>query len=1110
MRTSRRMFLAGTASVATASVATPSFAQSGAQDALATAFASPPDSAKPRVWWHWMNGNITREGIAKDLAWMKRVGIGGAQAFDVSLTTPQIVEHRLAYMTPEWKEAFGYAARRADALDLELAISTSPGWSQTGGPWVEPKDAMKKIVWSEVVVSGGTRFNDVLPAPPTTSGPFQSQRRINHELLVSIQPTLEEFYEDIAVLAYPLSHSSLPPPRAASVNGEAIDAAVLDADIESGVPYPQADGEQAAHVRYDYAAPQTVRSAVVFVEALLTSTRARLEASNDGRSWRAVAETELRTVPSTLSFEPVRARHFRIVFVAPQGGGGFGGVMAGMAPGVDMRAVFPQRPGAGHPPRLVQFELSAEARVNDFEAKAAYVIPDDFFALDEGVGPDIEGLQHDQILDVTAHFSDDRLDWTPPAGEWKVVRIGCSLTGRKNHPATDEGRGLEVDKYDAEAVETYIRTYLDMYRDATGPSLLGRRGVRALLHDSTEAERSNWTPRLFEQFQTLRGYDMRPWLATLVGVIVGSRARSDAFLFDLRHTLSQLHASEHYGTIARVAHEAGLIVYGEADEATRVSLGDDLDLRSHADIPMSAFWTYGAEGPRPTFRADGRGAASIAHLQGKSVVACESLTSRGQPWSQGPADLQPMIDSIFLTGVNRPVIHTSPHQPLDQGPGMSLNVFGQFFTRHETWAEMAGAWVSYISRNSFLLQQGRNVADVAYFYGQEGPVGAQATGGYFTDVPQNNAYDFVNATAILSMLSVENGELVSPGGARYKLLYLNEKAAHMTLPVLRKLHELTRSGAVIVGEAPQSAPSMNDDPAMFAQLAGEMWSGEPVTQVGLGRVIAGRDVEAALARIGVAADFAHNAPDNADLAFVHREVSDGHLYFVSNRTAEPRQVEARFRVAGKAAQIWRAETGAIDPISYRQDGAHCIVPLDLAAHESVFIVFRQAGPGALNVELPAPRHIGDINGAWNVSFERGRGAPRSVQLQALASLSEHSDSGVKYFSGVSTYTNTFTLGRGEEAVWLDLGNVGDVAEIRVNGRMAGTVWRAPYRLDISRFVRAGRNRLEIRVANLWVNRLIGDQQPDAERIAFASIGTFTANAPLRPSGLLGPVTLWAR
>ncbi len=303
---------------------------------------------------------------------------------------------------------------------------------------------------------------------------------------------------------------------------------------------------------------------------------------------------------------------------------------------------------------------------------------------------------------------------------------------------------------------------------------------------------------------------------------------------------------------------------------------------------------------------------------------------------------------------------------------------------------------------------------------------------------------------------------------------------------------------------------MNDDPAMFAQLAGEMWSGEPVTQVGLGRVIAGRDVEAALARIGVAADFAHNAPDNADLAFVHREVSDGHLYFVSNRTAEPRQVEARFRVAGKAAQIWRAETGAIDPISYRQDGAHCIVPLDLAAHESVFIVFRQAGPGALNVELPAPRHIGDINGAWNVSFERGRGAPRSVQLQALASLSEHSDSGVKYFSGVSTYTNTFTLGRGEEAVWLDLGDVGDVAEIRVNGRMAGTVWRAPYRLDISRFVRAGRNRLEIRVANLWVNRLIGDQQPDAERIAFASIGTFTANAPLRPSGLLGPVTLWAR
>lgn len=1103
MRPSRRAFLAAS----TALAATPATAQRTGRDRLLEAFVTPPDSAKPRVWWHWMNGNITREGIAQDLAWMKRVGIGGAHAFEVSLTTPQIVERRLAFMTPEWKQAFRFAAQRADALDLELGIASSPGWSQSGGPWVEPKDALKKVVWSEVVVAGGARFNAALPEPPRVSGPFQSQRRVNRELLVSIEPTLEEYYADIAVLAYPLAHAPLPPPRTASVNGAPIDAALLDADITTGVPYPTARAGQPAVARYDYAAPQTVRSAVVFAEALMGGEHARLECSDDGAAWRLVEETELRTTPSTLSFAPVRARHFRIVFVAPNSGGGFGSVMQGMAPGVDVAAVFPQRAQRPPAPRLVQFELSAEARVHDFEAKAAYVIPEDYFSLDEGVGPDVAGLRPEQIIDLTQHVADGHLDWTAPAGRWKIVRLGYSLTGRKTHPATDEGRGLEVDKYDAAAVETYIRTYLDLYRDAAGASLVGARGVRALVHDSTEAERANWTPRIFEHFQRLRGYDMRPWLPTLVGDIVGSRSRSDAFLFDFRRTLSELHASEHYGTIARVAHEAGLIVYGEADESTRVSLGDDLDLRAHADIPMSALWTYGPEGPRPTFIADGRGAASIAHLQGKSVVACEALTSRGQPWSQSPADLQPMVDSIFLTGVNLPVIHSSPHQPLDQGPGVSLNVFGQFFTRHETWAEMAGPWVSYIARNSYLLQQGRNVADVAYFYGEEGPVGAQATYGYFSDVPKHNAYDFVNATAILTLLSVDNGDLVSRGGARYKLFYLSAKTAHMTLPVLRKLHDFVRAGAVIVGEAPRAAPGMMDDAGEFTRLVGELWSGAGSTQVGRGRVIVGRDVEAALAQIGVAADFAHDAAAHDTLAFVHREIDDGDLYFVSNRTGQTQSVDARFRVAGKAAQIWRADTGLAEFVSYRREGEHCVVPLELAAYESLFVVFRQAGPPSAAITRPTLRRVGEITGGWDVTFERGRGAPRSAHLPALASLSLHADPGIKYFSGVSIYTNTFVHDGAEGPLWIDLGAVGDLAEVRVNGRSAGTVWKAPYRLDIASSVRAGRNRLEIRVANLWVNRLIGDQQPGAEKIGFTTIGTFTASAPLRPSGLIGPVTL---
>ena len=136
-----------------ATIATPVFAQAQAADSLAAGFADPPQSARPRVWWHWMNGNISKDGIDKDLAWMKRIGIGGLQNFDANLATPQVVDKRLVYMTPEWKDAFRHAASRADALGLELAIAASPGWSETGGPWVRPEDAMKKLVWSETIVA---------------------------------------------------------------------------------------------------------------------------------------------------------------------------------------------------------------------------------------------------------------------------------------------------------------------------------------------------------------------------------------------------------------------------------------------------------------------------------------------------------------------------------------------------------------------------------------------------------------------------------------------------------------------------------------------------------------------------------------------------------------------------------------------------------------------------------------------------------------------------------------------------------------------------------------------------------------------------------------------
>jgi hypothetical protein len=781
-----------------------------------------------------------------------------------------------------------------------------------------------------------------------------------------------------------------------------------------------------------------------------------------------------------------------------------------VAPGADASAMMSRK---SPPPasQLKEFRLLPDARVNAFEQKAGFAIADNYYELDDSVGQDLPGVSPDSVIDLTSHVSKDgTLEWTPPAGHWTVLRLGYSLTGKTNHPAA-EATGLEVDKFDRTAVSNYLNTYLDMYRDATD-GLMGERGVRALLTDSIEAGPSNWTPRMLEQFQRLRGYDARAWLPVVTGVIVGSRRQSDAFLYDFRCTLADLIASEHYGTVANVAHERSLTVYGESLEGTRATLGDDIEMRRFADIPMAALWTYKGA-PQPKYVADIRGAASTAHVYGRTFVAAESLTSVLAPWAFSPADLQPMIDVEFAHGLNRPVIHTSVHQPVDDKvPGLSLMVFGQYFNRHDTWAEMAKPWVDYLARNSYMLQQGRNVADVGYFYGEETPLGAQAAEGYFSDVPTHYAYDFLSAGTVLNEISVESGDVITKGGAHYKAIYLGGQSGRMTLAVLRRLAELVEAGATVVGEAPHSSPSLHDDSNAFAQLTHRLWSGGKITKVGNGKVIATRDIEDSLRAGGVAADFSYSAAEpGSEIAFVHRGIQDGDVYFVSNRMSRVEQVDARFRVTGKAPEIWRADTGNSEPVSYRIDGGETAVSLDLLPEESLFVVFRKPTvQKSATFKRTATATIAEVGGPWDVTFQPNRGAPPSARLTSLASLSDHSDPAIKYFSGIATYTNTFSLLRSvapTKPFFVDLGRVGDVAEVRVNGQFAGTAWKAPYRVDVSSLVHKGTNSLEIRVANLWVNRLIGDAQPNAAGIAYTTLPTYTAKAPLRPSGLIGPVTL---
>lgn len=1095
-------------------------AQTSSTDSVEAQFRDPPQSARPRVWWHWMNGNVTEDGIAKDMEWMQRIGIGGLQNFDVNLQTPQIVEKRLAYMTPEWKQAFNFAAKEAERRGLELAIAASPGFSETGGPWVPETDGLKKLVWSETTLQGGVRFDRKLAHPPSETGPFMNAARgIGTGDAMNGGYKLPEWrhYGDVAVLAFPVAVSlSLPIPKAVDLAGVAVDYVKLqDGDLETAVEFKRQGADPI--IALDYGTPQTIRSASIFLPGaarlfLGAIASAHLEASADGKDWRKIANFVVRPIPTTISFDAVTARHFRVVF----GPGDFGvGGMGAPEEGLDLSALAAMGAARQRPIRVGDFRLSGEARVDRYEAKAAFELEPDYYALSKDIR-ESAGVDPGKVLNITDKMKPDgSLDWTPPKGSnWRVLRLGQSLLGTTNHPAPPEATGLEVDKFDGAAVRRYMETYLGMYRDAAGADMVGQKGVRAILTDSIEVGAANWTPKMVEQFKKLRGYDPVPFMPALTGTIIGSRDQSDKFLYDYRRTLADLMASEHYGTIADVAHKYGLIVYGEALESGRPSIGDDMAMRRYADVPMSAMWAHSrAEGPRPTHLADVRGAASVAHLYGQKLVAAESMTSALAPWAHSPKYLKRIIDLAFVNGINRPVVHTSVHQPKDDKfPGLTMFIFGQYFNRHDTWAEMAKPWVDYLSRNAFMLQQGRNAADIAYFYGEEAPLTALMDTGQLKDAPRAYAHDFINNDALFDALSNDGNELLSNGGAKYKVLYLGGSSRKMTLGTLKRIAALVEGGATIIGMKPEGSPSLAHDAVEYAALVAKLWSGADETLFGNGKVIASKNVEDALARAGTGPQFHYTgASSESVIPFVQRKLADGDSFFLVNQKDRTETIEARFRVTGKAPEIWRAETGKSEAVSYRIENGETIIPLKLAADESLHIVFRKAAiTNALSIKQPGPSVAAALDGAWGVAFQKDRGAPARATLVTLVPLSENADPGIKYFSGIATYSKQFVTPKSWKAgqpLWIDLGQVSEMAEVFVNGKAAGAVWHAPYKLDIGALTKSGKNMLEVRVANLWINRLIGDAQPGLKPITWTPTPTYGANAKLRPSGLIGPVRL---
>src|ERR1700733_1368911 len=932
------------------------FAQSSG-DALQEGFRTPPDSAKPRTWWHWTNGNVTEEGITKDLEWMKRSGIGGFQLADVAAGNGQEGDKKINFGTPEWYHAVRHSAEEAKRLGLEMSIFSSPGWSEAGGPWVKPEEAMKKLVWSETNLTGSQTFIGKLPQPPSNEGPVR-------DLFVGPRGSnTSQFYADSAVIAYRTPADEIPmtslhpkaTTSAGTIDPTALEDDSLNTSINIAVP---ADGGP-AWLQYEFATPYTARAMTIGSHNRIPV--GRIMASDDGTNFRTIVvmpgpQGYHGPAVRTFSFPAVTAKFFRVELDG-----------AGLLPAAVINGGI-----AISAPQytLTEAVLYSGARVNRWEDQGIFgSLMDVYDVVPTPGAPKTAEIARGDVIDLTSRMDKDgMLHWEVPAGNWTILRMGYSLTGAKNRPATAAGLGYEVDKLSAKYVQSYFHGYMDPIQQHLG-DLTGS-ALQYMTMDSWEAGLQNWTDEMIAEFHRRRGYDPTPYLPVLAGRVVESADASDRFLWDFRRTLADMFAENFYGTMDSELKQKGMRAYSEASGVALEIPEDTLLNKSKVDIPMAEFWVHALH-PESMYYVDVRGAASTAHVYGKPIVATESFTGGGY---ESPYTLKKIADYWFTQWVNRLVFHTSAEQPLDTKPGNTM--VGTHINRNITWAEMAKPFMTYVARVSYMLQQGQFVADLAYLL----PEGAPSTmpfwgAGLQPELPQGYDYDFVNTDVLLNRMSVgADGRLVLQDGMSYRVLVLPPTEL-MTPAVLRKVHELVTAGATVVGQRAVSSPSLVGYPKAddeVTALSADLWGGlDGVTNTqhafGKGMVVWGLPLQDALAMVKAAPDFESSSTLDGSVVWIHRHLADADVYFVSNQKDAAQDVEARFRVSGKEAEIWHPASGETEQASFAIADGRTTVPLHLDERESVFVVFRNAAASPSRViAAPVERTLAAVSGPWEV------------------------------------------------------------------------------------------------------------------------------------------------
>ncbi len=1085
-------------------------------------FLNSPDASRPGCYWYWINDNISKEGITKDLEAMARVGIGRAYIGHIYNYRPptgdspanlrsQTPLGNVKFMSDAWWEAVQWAVKEAGRVGVEIGFFNSPGWSQSGGPWMKPSQSMRYLAHSETVIKGGRLVDQIVQPPEVTTFPNAGGSRP-----VQTGPKFtEQDFQDVRLIAF-----RQPDQEANDLDMSKVDARsekiaelenLFDKSHESTAYFP---GSTELQIDLKLPDPEEIGTGIQSIkikpEDFGFVLKCNIEASDDGKTYRQIAEySEQRghqgpknTDDIYIPFEETKARYLRLIFNVSKG------------------------------VRFSELSLSRTALLGYYVRKqmgetSPSTTPEwDAYQWGSQIEP-AEGstLISGEVLDLSDKMdSEGRLKWDAPPGDWVVLRMGMIPIGTQNAPSSPESRGLEVDKMNKNHVDSLFDGMVGEFLRRTPAE--EREALKYIIADSYETGPQNWTDGFSDRFESRFGYSPEKYMPVLTGRIVDNPDVSDRFLWDMRRLIVEGIAYDYVGGLREICNDNDLTLWLE-DYGHWGFPSEFLLYGSQTNQVGGEFWIGGVSD-----NIECRAAVSCAHTYGKKSIYAESFTS-GQNFQESPSTLKKWCDWVYGVGVNHLILHVYIHQPDERKPGI-IQWFGTDFNRHNTWFEQSKGFIDYTRRSSVLLKAGLPVVDVVYYVGEDAPM---MQGPMNPDLPDGFNFDFINSDVLINHARGENGKLLVDNGPAYSLLVLPEQEK-MRPEVALAIKNLVNQGVVIIGSKPERSPSLENYPVgddELAQIVDELWGnmlGEKIRKgsFGKGYIYNGLGIDEVFRDLGIEKDISIISDKdircaaagsghlgigtNGGIVFNHRKGKDTDIYFLANTSNEVVDFTASLRCSAQKPSLWNAVTGEIsDEIAFKQKDGRTMIPLHLEASESIFVVLEgkigKNKKGAKDSNTPDYTTTVRLDGPWTVEFEE-IDSPKQIVFDKLVSWPSHENPDIKSFSGTATYNTTFSLeeiNKNQKTI-LDLGEVGVIATVYVNGTVAGTVWTSPWEVDISDYVIVGRNNLKISVANTWYNRVLADSRlPETERKTYISQEYNFRDQNMQKAGLLGPVTI---